>query len=361
MATPVTVDPLADPRWTRLVDRAPDGIGLPPSRLAAAAATRATATGSPRAASRLDDGGSWPGCRWRRSRAGSPGRGWSPCRSPISARRCCAERRARRSAAALERGAGRPAAVPRAAARGPRRRRVARGAPPGERFHHHVLPLEPDVAAVQSGASPSRRPCAACAARCARACAPRCGPIAPPWRRSTACTSRRGGGWACPRSRAGSSSASRRLFAEGLGFVLLVRAADRPVAAGGLPHLPRHAHLQVRRLRRAALAGRAPEQPAVHGGDPLGLRARLSGRSTSGGRTGARKACAAFKLSWGAEERELRYRHRRPGRAEGSARGRERALAALIRRSPPRGEPAHRRGAVPPCRLRRCAGSPGRC
>ena len=84
-------------------------------------------------------------------------------------------------------------------------------------------------------------------------------------------------------------------------------------------------------------------------------------RSLDFGRTHwGQEGLRAFKLAWGAEERELRYRHLgRPSPGRATPR-RERAGRGDPAQ-PAGGEPADRRGAVPPCRLTRCAASPGRC
>ena len=312
-------------QWTRsptgagstLLSRVARGIGLPPPRLAAAAAAPATGTSCLRAARRGRTGSSSPGCRWRPSRAASPAGAWSRCRSPISARRWSRGDAPAGAAAVLGDALEDLARLARAAARGPRagRGRCA-AASPGERFHHHVLALEPDAAGGPGAVRQGRRRCAASGARGARACVaetadrPPCPRrVLPPPRRDPAPA--RG----ARRSRAGSSSASRRCSTEGLGFV----AAACGAATGSSP---RPSSSPPTTCSPTSTAPPTPRSLAARPNNLLFMEAIRWGcehgfRSLDFGRTHwGQEGLRSFKLSWGAEERELRYRHLGPARAQ---------------------------------------------
>jgi CelD/BcsL family acetyltransferase involved in cellulose biosynthesis len=204
-------------------------------------------------------------------------------------------------------------------------------APPGERFHHHVLGLERDVEAVQR--------------RFAK------GQVMRGVRRA-----RREGLWAerrvdrdaladfyrlhlLTRRRLGVPTQPRRfilgleeLFRQGLGFVLLVRVGDRAVAAAvfltfGSVLTYKYGASDARYL--AARPNNLLFMEAIRWGCEHGFRALDLGR-THWGQEGLR----AFKLSWGPEEHELVYRRvgGEPGRRGDRA---EPLLGAVIRRSPP--------------------------
>jgi CelD/BcsL family acetyltransferase involved in cellulose biosynthesis len=202
----------------------------------------------------------------------------------------------------------------------------------GERFHHHVLALEPDVAAVERrfakpqvmrGVRRARRE-----GLNARIATDRSALEA--FYRLHVAT----------RARLGVPTQPRRfvlafdsLFARGLGFVLLVAHGERPVAAGvfltaGTTLLYKYGASDARYL------GLRPNNllfmEAVRWGCEHGMRRLDFGRTHW-----EHDSLRAFKLAWGAEEHELRYRYigGAPGRPS------ERAtdmLGALIRHSPPR-------------------------
>ncbi len=209
---------------------------------------------------------------------------------------------------------------------------VLGAAPAGERFHHHVLALERDVEAVQ------RRFAKAQALRGARRAV-----------REGLCVERRGDSEALAsfyrlhvmtRRRLGVPTQPRRfilalkqLFDEGLGFVLLVRHDDRPIAAAVFL-----AHRGVLTYKYGAsdprfLAARPNNllfMEAIRWGCQHGFRSLDFGR-THWGQEGLR----AFKLAWGPEERELRYRQLGAARPSCASERAERLLGTVIRRSPP--------------------------
>lgn len=204
------------------------------------------------------------------------------------------------------------------------------GASPGDRFHHHVLALEPDPAAVQArfarsqalrGVRRALREGLRAEVRTDR------NALAAFYRLHMA-TRRRLGVPTQPRRFIMGLEA---LFDQGLGFVLLVRAGSRDAAAAVF--LTSHGVLTYK--YGASDPRSLPARPnnllfmeAIRWGCEHDYRTLDLGR-THWGQDGLR----SFKLSWGAEERELRYRHlgraaTRDGRV-GSA------LGAVIRRSPP--------------------------
>jgi len=207
---------------------------------------------------------------------------------------------------------------------------VVLGAAPGERFHHHVLALEPDVAAVQRRFA---RPQALRGVRRAmreglRAEVRSDRDALAGFYRLHMATRRRLGVLTQPRR---FILGLERLFDEGLGFVLLVRADGRDVAAAVF--LTSHGVLTYKygASDPRSLAARPNNllfMEAIRWGCEHGLRTLDLGR-THWGQEGLR----AFKLSWGAEERELRYRHL--GRAAPRDARIGGALSVLIRRSPP--------------------------
>jgi CelD/BcsL family acetyltransferase involved in cellulose biosynthesis len=123
------------------------------------------------------------------------------------------------------------------------------------------------------------------------------------------------------------------LFAEGLGFVLLVLRDDRPIAAAVFL-----AHHDVLTYKYGAsdsryLATRPNNllfMEAIRWGCEHGFAALDFGRTHCD-----QDSLCRFKAAWGAPERELHYR--RLGPAPAGARGEraERVLGAVIRRSPP--------------------------
>jgi CelD/BcsL family acetyltransferase involved in cellulose biosynthesis len=203
-------------------------------------------------------------------------------------------------------------------------------ATPGERFHHHVLRLEPDVSEVQRRfAKPQalrgvrralREGLSAAVSRDRDALAA--------FYRLHVETRRRLGVPTQPRR---FILGLEQLFSEELGFVLLVRAAHRVVAAGVF--LTSHGTVIYKygASDARALAARPNNllfMEAIRWGCEHGYHSFDFGR-THWGQQGLR----AFKLSWGAEERELRYRRLGHTAARDARAGK--ALAILIRRSPP--------------------------
>ena len=329
MATAVTIDPLRDPRWRQLVERSPQGTAFhhpawlqllhssyryPVSACCLASDDGELMAGLPLAtvASRLTGtrlvalpfSDLCPVLRSGLQPAGGPAVLDEALIGLQRSRRLPLEVRAPDGALAV--------------------------ATPGERFHHHVLRLEPDVRQVQRRFS---KPQALRGVRralreglSARVASDR-GALAAFYTLHAA-----------TRRRQGVPTQPRRfilgledLFAQGLGFVLLVRASDRLVAAGVF--LTSHDTLTYKYGASDARAlSLRPNNllfmEAIRWGCEHGFRSLDFGR-THWGQEGLR----AFKLSWGSDERELRYR--RLGQAVPREARASKALAALIRRSPP--------------------------
>ena len=329
MATAVTIDPLRDPRWLRLVDRAPQGTafhhpvwlellhstyrysldacclvsddgelvaGLPLATVAS------RLTGTRLVALPFSDV-----CPVLRTSAATPG-------GPTVLDQALMD---------LQRFRGLPLEV-----------RTGDGslaaASPGERFHHHILPLEPDVQEVERRFA---KPQALRGVRRAlkdglSACINSDRSALAAFYRLHVQTRRRLGVPTQPRR---FILGLEQLFAAGLGFVLLVRASDRVVAAGVF--LTSHDTLTYKygASDARALASRPNNllfMEAIRWGCEHGFSSLDLGR-THWGQEGLR----AFKLSWGAEERELRYRGL--GQVVPREARAARALSVLIRRSPP--------------------------
>lgn len=207
-----------------------------------------------------------------------------------------------------------------------------REAPPGERFHHHVLALEPDVTAVERrfakpqvlrGVRRARREGLEAVLATDRE-------ALEAFYRLHVVTRRRLGVPTQPRRFILGFEA---LFGAGLGFVLLVLREGEPVAAGvfltfGETLLYKYGASDPRFL---------PLRPnnllfmeAIRWGCGHGMRRLDFGRTHWG-----HESLRAFKLAWGAEERELRYRYVGAAVPGGRRARSERVLAGVIRRSPP--------------------------
>jgi hypothetical protein len=196
------------------------------------------------------------------------------------------------------------------------------GGEPGERFHHHVLALETDRArpAALRGVRRARREGLACERRT-----------------DAAALATFYGLHVRTRRRLGVPTQPRRfilglerLFAEGLGFVLLVRSGERAIAAAVFLRFGEVLTYKYGASDERFLGSRPNNllfMEAIVWGREHGMRALDLGR-THWGQEGLR----AFKLGWGAEERELRYRHL-GGVPAGHARL-ARALGGAIRHSP---------------------------
>ena len=209
--------------------------------------------------------------------------------------------------------------------------KVLHGAPGGERFHHHVLALGPDVAAVERrfakpqvlrGVRRARREGLTTQTATERSA------LEAFYRLHVA-----------TRHRLGVPTQPRRfilrfetLFARGMGFVLLVRRDDRPVAAGvfltlGDTLLYKYGASDERSLNLRP--NNLLFMEAIRWGCEHGMRRLDFGRTHWD-----HDSLRAFKLAWGAEERELRYRHVGGVPARGGARAPD-MLGELIRRTPP--------------------------
>jgi CelD/BcsL family acetyltransferase involved in cellulose biosynthesis len=208
---------------------------------------------------------------------------------------------------------------------------VLRDAPGGERFHHHVLALDADVAAVERRFAKSQVRRGVRRARreglTARIATGRSALEA--FYRLHVAT----------RGRLGVPTQPRRfvlgfesLFARGLGFVLIVGRDERVMAAGvfltaGDTLLYKYGASDARFL------GLRPNNllfmEAIRWGCEHGMRRLDFGRTHW-----HHESLRAFKLAWGAEEDELRYRHI-GGVPARHGEGATDMLGALIRHSPP--------------------------
>jgi CelD/BcsL family acetyltransferase involved in cellulose biosynthesis len=205
-------------------------------------------------------------------------------------------------------------------------------APPGERFHHHVLALGPDIGEVERrfaksqvrrGIRRARREGLETAVATDR-------PALEAFFRLHVLTRRRLGVPTQPRRFILGLDA---LFAAGLGFVLLVLREGEPIAAAvfltyGDTLLYKYGASDARFL---------PLRPnnllfmeAIRWGCEHGMRRLDFGRTHWG-----QESLRAFKLAWGAEERELRYRHVGAEAPGGRGARSQRALSGVIRHSPP--------------------------
>ncbi|HEX6713802.1 MAG TPA: GNAT family N-acetyltransferase [Thermoleophilaceae bacterium] len=210
--------------------------------------------------------------------------------------------------------------------------RALRGAAPGERFHHHVIALEDDVAAV---ARRFTKPQVSRGVRRAvreglqtSRCVDRSALLA--FYRLHAATRRRLGVPTQPRRFILGFEA---LFQQGLGFVLLVHREGQPIAAGvfltfGDTLLYKYGASDARWLQMRP--NNLLFMEAIRWGCEHGMRALDLGRTHWG-----QESLRAFKLGWGAQERELRYRYVGGGAPIARGASGHRVLAAVIRRSPP--------------------------
>ena len=123
------------------------------------------------------------------------------------------------------------------------------------------------------------------------------------------------------------------LFDRGLGFVLVVRDGDKPVAAAVFLHFNGVLTYKYGASDPAALSKRPNNLlflEAIRWGCEAGMRTLDMGRTDWD-----HESLREFKLSWGAEERTLEYHEltEAPRRTEGP--GLARHAAPIIRRSPP--------------------------
>jgi CelD/BcsL family acetyltransferase involved in cellulose biosynthesis len=213
---------------------------------------------------------------------------------------------------------------------------VLEDAAPGERFHHHLLRLGVDVSAVE------RRFAKAQVKRGVRR-ALRDGlrvelrtdaPAIADFYRLHLGTRRRLGLPTQPRRFIAGLAG---VFDEGLGFIALVRSSELPVAAAVFLTFGSTLTYKYGASDQAWLRSRPNNllfMEAIRWGCEHGYE-RLDFGRTHWGQEGLR----SFKLAWGAEERELRYRQVAGKSHEVGSSGlgasARRGLATVIRRSPP--------------------------
>ena len=203
---------------------------------------------------------------------------------------------------------------------------------PGPRYHHHVLPLEPDVALVERRFRKSQ------VLRGVRR-AVREG-LHAEIRTDVAALEAFYRLHVATRARLGVPTQERRfilrfadLFRAGLGFSLTVRRGEQPLAAavfltyGGLL-IYKYGASDARFL--AARPNNLLFMEAIRWGCQHGMRALDFGRTDWG-----HESLRAFKLAWGSEERELQYRVLGGAGGGKHTERLEHALGALLRRSPP--------------------------
>jgi CelD/BcsL family acetyltransferase involved in cellulose biosynthesis len=207
---------------------------------------------------------------------------------------------------------------------------VLADAPGGERFRHHVLALEPDVSAVEArfakpqvlrGVRRARREGLTAHTAIDRAA------LEAFYRLHVATRHRLG----VPTQPRRFILGFERLFAGGLGFVLLVRRGEGVVAAGvfftaGGTLLYKYGASDARFL------GLRPNNllfmEAIRWGCEHGMQHLDFGRTHWD-----HESLRAFKLAWGPDEHELRYRYL-GGTPRRSGRRTDRMLSAAIRRGP---------------------------
>ncbi len=205
------------------------------------------------------------------------------------------------------------------------------GAARTARFHHHVVGLEPDAGAVEgrfrrSSVLRGARRAAREGLSVERSTDPAA--LAAFYRLHVRTRARLG----VPTQPRGFVLRFHELFADGLGFVLVVRTGDRPVAAAVVL-----VHRGVLTYKYGAsdprFLGLRPNnllfREAIRWGCESGMSSLDLGRTDW-----EHESLRAFKLAFGAQERELRYRTLgavTPRRGTGL----ERLAAGVLRRSPP--------------------------
>jgi CelD/BcsL family acetyltransferase involved in cellulose biosynthesis len=209
---------------------------------------------------------------------------------------------------------------------------VLEWAPPGERFHHHVLALERDVEAVRRRFAKSQ------VMRGVRR-AQREG-LRADLRRDRAGLASFYRLHVMTRHRLGVPTQPRRfilglerLFDRGLGFALLVRRGEHTIA-GAVFLTFRDVLTYKYGASDARFLALRPNNllfmEAIRWGCEHGFRSLDFGRTHWG-----QESLRAFKLSWGPEERELRYRRLGGAEPAGASERLEQLLGAVIRRTPP--------------------------
>jgi CelD/BcsL family acetyltransferase involved in cellulose biosynthesis len=209
---------------------------------------------------------------------------------------------------------------------------VLSSAPPGERFHHHVLALDGGIEAVQRRFTKSQvlRGVRRALREGLRAEVRTDRDALATFYRLHVDTRRRLGVPTQPRR---FILGLEELFDQGLGFVLIVRLEHRAIAAAVFLAFRDVLTYKYGASDARFLAARPNNLlflEAIRWGCERGFRSLDFGRTHWG-----HDSLRAFKLSWGPEERELRYRligGAKPGGRNARA---ERLLATVIRRGPP--------------------------
>jgi CelD/BcsL family acetyltransferase involved in cellulose biosynthesis len=210
--------------------------------------------------------------------------------------------------------------------------RVLADAAQGPRFHHHRLPLDADVAAVarrfrkpqvMRGVRRARREGLTVVRRTDAAA------LAAFYRLHMATRARLG----VPTQPRAFVMRFAELFAQGLGFVLLVGRDGRPCAAAvfltfGDTLTYKYGASDARQL--GARPNNLLFMDAIAWGCAHGF-----GRLDLGRTDWDHESLRAFKLAWGADEQELSYRRLGPAAPRSRGGALQAGLAAVLRHSPP--------------------------
>jgi CelD/BcsL family acetyltransferase involved in cellulose biosynthesis len=204
-------------------------------------------------------------------------------------------------------------------------------APVEERFHHHLLQLEPNLEAVERRMRPQalRGVRRALRERLTAEMRTDRGGLADFYRLHVLNRRRLG----VPTQPKRFMLGLERLFGEGLGFVLVVRRDGRALAAAVFLTHGGVLTYKYGASDPGALAARPNNllfAEAIRWGCEHGYRSLDFGRTHWG-----QESLCRFKRAWGAEQGELHYRRLGPAQPHGGGERAERLLGTVIRRSPP--------------------------